>query len=295
MTKLKYPLILLNMMGAANRITLTGLILNTFLFIIKLIAGIMSNSIAVISDALNSFTDIFSSIAVYISITASRKKADEGHPFGHHRAEPIAGIVIAIFAGIIGFEIIKGAIERLLDHQTASIGPFVFFVVIISIIIKIFMVHFFRKTGERLKSPAILASAVDFRNDILASSLVLIGVAGSYFGLGFIDEAVGILIGLWIIKSGYDIGKQNIDYLMGKSPDRDLINKIKRLAKNVNGVKGVNDIRAHYVGNYIHIEIHIEVDKRTSTLKSHAIGKDVARSVESIDEIDKAFIHIDPV
>jgi len=109
------------------------------------------------------------------------------------------------------------------------------------------------------------------------------------------DPVAGLLISLWIIYTGYRIGVENIDYLMGKSPDRAFIELIENSAKGTPGVKSLNKIRAHYVGNFIHVEMHIAVDKNLSTLESHAIGEEVERRVERFDAIEKTFVHIDPV
>src|SRR3989339_259988 len=160
----------------AKKATLLGILGNLILFILKFIAGFLYNSIAVISDAFNSLTDIVASVIVYISVKVSSKKADKGHPFGHHRAEPIAGLIVAIFTGILGFEVIKIAFTRLL-------------------------------TGEK---PVI--------------SLVPVFV-----------------IGLWIIKAGYGIGKDNIGFLIGVAPSDELMNLVKKIALSVKGVNGIHD------------------------------------------------------
>jgi len=103
------------------------------------------------------------------------------------------------------------------------------------------------------------------------------------------------LISIWIIYTGYRIGVENIDYLMGRSPDRVFMEHIENAAKGAPGVKSLNKIRAHYVGNFIHVEMHIAVDKNLSTFDSHAIGEDVEKRVERFDAIEKAFVHIDPM
>ena len=117
---------------------------------------------------------------------------------------------------------------------------------------------------------------------------------GSGIGIYVLDSAAALFISLFIFYSCYRIGIENIDYLMGKAPPLQYIEKIKKTVLKIKGVAGINDVRAHYVGNKIHIEIHIEVGKKLSTERSHGIGKDVQRAVEAFDYVDKAFIHIDP-
>lgn len=278
----------------AFRATIIGLTGNIVLFAIKLIAGIFSGSLALISDAINSLTDIFASTAIFICVRVSDKEADEGHPFGHHRAEPIAGLIVAILAGVLGFEVIRVSVERLISPETLSIGFLSLMVPVITIITKWVMAWHLKRVGELANSPAIKASAFDSFNDVFVSFTALIGILGAQKGYDLMDPLAGFLISLWIIYTGYRIGVENIDYLMGKSPDREFMKLIEDATKGTPGVKSLNKIRAHYVGNFIHVEMHIAVDKNLSTFDSHAIGEDVELRLERFDAIEKAFVHIDP-
>ncbi len=272
-----------------------SLLVNIFLFLIKAFAGIISNSIAVISDAINSLTDIVSSTAIMISVKVSLKKPDDDHQFGHNAAQPIAVFIIALFTAIVAINLIQASISRILHPEKHEINVLVYSILIITILIKIILTRYQSKVGKTFRSPGLRASAVDSLNDVLASSLSLIGVIGVQIGLPYIDGIAGILISFFILKSGYEIARENIDFLMGKAADEEIIIEIANRALKVEGVKGMNDLKSHYVGNKFHIEIHIEVDKNMSTEKSHDVGKEVQRSIESIEEIQKVFVHIDPV
>ncbi|MFQ5442952.1 MAG: cation diffusion facilitator family transporter [Thermodesulfobacteriota bacterium] len=279
----------------AFRATLINIIGNTALLALKLAAGMLSGSIALISDAINSLNDIVSSVATFICVRISDKKADEGHPFGHSRAEPVAGMIIAILAGILGFEILRESVKRAFTDARPEIGLFALSVPVITIVVKAGMSVYFRRVGKEINSPALKATALDSLMDVFVSGAVLFGVVGVRFGAPLLDPMAGVIISLWIIYTGYSIGMENIDYLMGKAPEPRLMNEIKGKARAVEGVKAINTVRAHYVGNFIHVEIHIEVDKDLSTLDSHAIGEEVERSVGEIKAIEKSFIHVDPV
>jgi len=279
----------------AFRATLINILGNTALLALKLVAGLLSGSIALISDAINSLNDIVSSIATFICVRISNKKADEGHPFGHGRAEPVAGMIIAILAGILGFEILRESVKRMFTDAHPEIGLFALSVPVITIVVKAGMSVYFKRVGREINSPALKATALDSLMDVFVSGAVLFGVVGVRFGVPLLDPLAGVIISFWIIYTGYSIGMENIDYLMGKAPEPWLMRKIKERALAVKGVKAINTVRAHYVGNFIHVEIHIEVDKNLSTLDSHAIGEDVERSVGEIRAIEKAFIHVDPV
>ncbi len=278
------------------RATLINILGNTLLFCLKLWVALLSGSVALLSDAFNSLTDIISSIAVFICVRVSGKKADEGHPFGHSRAEPIAAIIVAILAGILGFEMIRESAGRLAGGgEVAVISPLVIAVPLITVALKFLMFLYFKSVGRRVKSPAIEASAVDSFCDVFAAIAALVGILGVYFGYPFLDPLAGLLISLWIIFTGYSIGVKNIDYLMGKSPGPELISEIEEAACKVEGVVGTNTLRAHYVGHYVHVELHVEVLKDISTLESHGICVRVEEAIERIEEVGKAFIHIDPV
>ncbi|MCC7210977.1 MAG: cation transporter [Candidatus Brocadia sp.] len=283
------------MENKGRQATIMLVVCNTFLFAIKITAGIMSNSLAVISDAFNSLTDILSSVIIFFAVKASSKQADEGHPFGHHRAEPIAGLLVAIFAGILGFEILHTSLFKLTETHAHTIGVPAIIVLLISIVMKLIMSSYFKKVSRKINSPALLASSIDSRNDVYISSTALVGIGCGFFGYAQIDSIAATLISFWIIYSGYKIGVQNIDYLMGRQPEDSIMEEIKTKATAVSGIRGIHDVRAHYVGNYIHVEIHISLDQTLTLTQAHDIGKNVQRAVESIESIHKAFVHIDPV
>ncbi|GJQ22621.1 MAG: transporter [Candidatus Brocadia sapporoensis] len=283
------------MKNQGRQATIILVICNTFLFAIKITTGIMSNSLAVISDAFNSLTDIISSVIIFFAVKTSSKQADEGHPFGHHRAEPIAGLIVAIFAGILGFEILHTAIFKLMETHVHRIGIPAMVTLLVSIVMKLIMSTYFKKVGRRIRSPALLASSVDSRNDVYISFTALVGIGCGFFGYTQMDDIAAILISFWIIYSGYKIGVDNIDYLMGKQPENSIMEEIKDKASGVPGVVGIHDVRAHYVGNYIHVEIHISLDHTLTLTQAHDIGKNVQRAVESIESIHEAFVHIDPI
>lgn len=269
--------------------------LNILLFVIKLIVGLISNSIAIISEAINSFTDIISSIAIRFSIKVSSQKPDEKHQFGHSAAQPIATFIVAILAGLLGLNIIQESIKRIISPPEVSLSIYVYLVLGITITTKIIMNRYQTIIGKKYNSPAIRAQAVDSINDVLASSFALVGIIGVQLGYPLVDGIGGLLVSFFIFRSGYEIAKENIDYLMGKAADQELVFEIVNRALKVEGVKGMNDLRSHYVGNKFHIEIHIEVDQRTNTKDSHDIGKKVQFAIEEIPEVQKVFVHIDPV
>lgn len=281
--------------GAESAAIWMGIVGNAVLFAGKITIGLAFNSIAIISDSLNSFTDIIASTVVFISIKSSYREPDPEHPFGHKRAQPIAGLIIAIFTGIVGFEVIVQSVTRLFTGEQADKGLLPVLLVAGVMVVKLFMHLYARAVARRTRSTALMASAADHRNDVLISAAVLIGVVASNLGLPLLDPVVAILIGFWIIRAGFSIGRDNIKYLMGEAPPRELMEKILASARAVPGVLTLNDVFAHYVGTTVEIELHINVDRRINIEEAHAIGKKVQRGIEDMEEISRAFIHIDPL
>lgn len=283
------------MASKLDRAVNLGLYSNIFLFVFKAIIGITSNSIALISEAVNSLMDIISSIIIKIGVNISKKKPDSTHQFGHNAAQPLAALFVAVFALVVGIEIIKESIDRIISPTEIVVNVFVYSVLLVTIITKLILRYYQLHVDKEFNSPALRAAAVDSINDVLASSIALLGIICYQLGWYFVDGIAGIFVAGFILKSGYDIAKENIDFLMGHAADEELIIKIVNHTMNIEGVNGYNDLRSHYVGHKFHIEIHIEVDKDLSTEISHDIGKAVQYAIENLDEVQKVFVHIDPV
>lgn len=277
-----------------NKQTLIALLLNSFLFIIKIIAGIISHSTVVISDAINSLGDILTTYFILIAVKITKKGPDIDHPFGHNRALPLSAYTVAIFTGMLGFEIISLGIKQINNPTTKSLTYIAFIVLIITIITKIFMSIFYFIKGKKQNNPAIKAISVDSRNDIVVSTVAIIGVYSSLIGHPKIEGYIAILMGLFLIYSAFKLGKENIDYLIGKSPSEDLIKKIEKVIENYPEILRCKTIKGHYVGNIIHLEIVIVVDGNMNVLDSHNIGAKLRDEIQEIESVSRVFIHINP-
>lgn len=274
-----------------NYLTRMGIVLAVLLLGLKLWVSVISRSMAVLSDALNSFLDVFSYSAIHISVKLQDSKADKNHPFGHRRAEPIASFVIAILAAMLGAGIIKDSFLGIFEEHTVIRSKLATGIMIFAVVSKLIMAILYKIFSKKHKSTALEASFVDSRNDIFASILALFGMlVGGYW-----DHIAGLLIGIWIIYSGASLGYKNLKYLMGHIPPINVMKSIENETLNIPGVKGLNDLRAHYVGDVVHVEIHIEVDDELSAKAAHEIGIAVRDRLESLESIEKAFVHIDPV
>ena len=272
-----------------------GIAGNAVLFVAKILVGFSFNSIAIISDSFNSLTDIVASTIVLISVRSSHQGPDADHPFGHARAQPLAGLVVAILTGIVGFEIITQSFGRLFGGQRIQPGLLPIFLLGGVMVVKLAMYIVARVTAQRARSTALMASSVDHRNDVLISAAVILGVGASNLGFPIFDPLAAMAVGAWIIWAGFRIGRDNMKYLMGAAPPAELVQKIKAIANATEGVLGLNDVFAHYVGTSVEIEVHINVDRRLTIQHAHDIGKKVQFAIEDLEEISRAFIHIDPL
>lgn len=281
------------MKSATKKSAYLALFANIFLFGIKIVAGLFSHSIALLSDAINSLTDVIASLVLVLFVKVSHKRADKTHPFGHHRAEPIGGLIVAVIAGFLGFEVMRSSVVSLFRYTDLVLNEWIYFVVFLTIIIKGSLYFYFKHYSRKQHNPTISALAYDSINDVLVSSLVLINFVLYKLHVPYVDGLFGLIIGGWVIKNGYSIAIENIDYLMGRSPSEEVVEQIKKVAESVSGVKKVTDVAAHYVGLYVHAEIHIDIDKKTELKISHDIGKEVREKVQDLGIVDRAFIHID--
>lgn len=282
--------------AAAMRATWVAIGANVCLLALKVAATGLSDSLTIFSESLNSLSDVVSSVVILLCVRWAWAVPDESHPFGHRRAEPIAGLVVSIFAGILGFEVCKRAILDLWNQQLPeNIGPFPIVALCLTVLVKALMAWYFKRRGMELNSPGLRATAVDCRNDVLISLQGLAAVSIAEYRLPFLDTIAALLVGGYILYSAHRIGMENLDFLMGRAPDPDLLGRIHTAALTVPGVHAVSDVKGHYVGTLVHVELTAIVDGELSTVDSHDLCEDVRAAVELLDSVDRAFVHISPV
>lgn len=266
------------------------------LFVLKFVAGLAANSLAIIADAVNSLLDTVYSIGVYWSVGESHKKADKGHPFGHARAEPMVGFAVALLMGIAAFVFLQNALFSFFaEPQTYTLNWVIVSSMVIAIIAKIFLSHKSYLAARKTRSPALMATSIDSRNDIIITLVALAGIVFASTGMPRMDNIAAIVISVFLFSEAYRVGKSNANYLIGAAPSPALTHKIKQLATHVRGVRGIHFIKAHYVGNYVHVQIGIAVSGRISTTASNHIAMTVQHDIEKLPDVNKAFITVDAV
>ncbi|MBN1510960.1 MAG: cation transporter [Phycisphaerae bacterium] len=281
--------------SVAMRATKVAIAANLFLLALKASATSLSDSLTIFSETLNSLADVVSSVVVLLCVRWAWMRPDEDHPFGHRRAEPIAGLVVAIFTGILGFEVCKTAVVNLVQGRLPErIGLYPIVALCITACLKAGLAVYFHRRGRFLGSPALRATAIDCRNDVFVAMQGLVAVVVAELRLPLLDTVAALFVGVYILYSGHRIGMENIDYLMGRSPGAGLLDRIRTAARDVPGVVSVGDVKGHHVGTFVHVELTARVDGDLSTTASHGVCESVRETVEAIEAVDRAFIHISP-
>ena len=272
-----------------GKIVFLGVLVNALLFALKVVAWFGTHSLGILSDAVNSGTDILLYTILVLVAFWSRKRADRDHPFGHGRAEPLGAIVVAIFVSMVALEIVRGSVEGLISGHRPTITTLGIVVLSVSVAMKTFLGPLFLVQAKKAKSPILKSTALDAFADIGASGVALLGLVLS----GVWDAIAGIAVGVWVLVSAFSVIRENLSFLMGKAPCLEVIQEIRHLARETPGVTGVTEVKAHYVGAELHVEVIITVSPDISVGQAHDIGAAVQERIEATEEVSRAFVHMD--
>lgn len=272
-----------------------GIFLNVLLFAGKLFAGTVSGSIAVTADAFNNLSDAGSSAVTLLGFLLGGRQADREHPFGHGRMEYLSGLAVAMLIILMGFELARSSLEKILRPEPVRSGPVVIVILCASIAVKLYMFAYNRRLGRKLGSPAMAATAMDSFSDCIATAAVLIAtLAGRFTGLE-IDGWCGILVAAFILYSGVSAGKETLDPLLGQPADPEFVTRIKELVMAHPGIIGLHDLVVHDYGpGRRMISLHAEVSASENVLEIHDEIDNVEKQLKETLGCD-AVIHMDPV
>ncbi len=271
-----------------------GIAFNILLVIFKMIAGALSGSIAVLSDALNNLTDVASALVTLIFFKLSGAEADEEHPFGHGRLEYVAGLIVSLFILIMAFELVHSSLEKIMNPDPIESSPLIIVILVVSMMIKFLMFGSYLQASKAINSATIKSTAMDSLSDVLSTGIVLLSlIVYSVTGRN-IDGFAGIIVAIFIAKTGIDSAKDTINPLLGEPPSKAFIRDVKDTVLAHEGVLGVHDIVVHNYGpSRIMMSLHVEVPAHETLMDVH----------EMVDEIEKelrhkyhctAVIHMDP-
>lgn len=282
----------------AVRVSLVSVVWNLALSLFKLMAGIIARSGAMVSDAVHSASDVFSSIVVMIGVRMASKESDKEHPFGHERLECVAAIVLSTVLAVTGLGIGYTAVMKLIggEYVTEIPGILALFAAVISIAVKEAMFWYTRYYAKKIDSGALMADAWHHRSDALSSVGALIGIGGAIIGYPFMEPAASLVICLFIEKAALDIFKDAVDKMVDKSCDGQMEEELRECAMGISGVAGVDLLRTRMFGNKIYVEMEIGADAELSLGESHAIAERVHDAIEEgWPKIKHILIHVNPV
>ncbi|WP_148883191.1 cation diffusion facilitator family transporter [Thermococcus aciditolerans] len=266
---------------------------NVLLSLLKLAVGFMYSSIALISDGVHSLSDVITSVIGYAGIRISSKPPDKSHPFGHSRFEPLVAFLIGEALIIVAYEIGRDAVYRIIEGGAIEVNSIMLGVTLLSILSKELMFRYSVHIGRKLNSQILIADAYHHRSDALSSVAVLVGLGAQELGFMYGDSIAGLVVSVFLLKVSLEVILENLAYLTGQAPPFEICEEIKERALGVPNVLGVHDLRAHYVGSKLHVELHIEVPPELSLKEAHDVSEEVKRVIESLPEVEVAFVHVD--
>ena len=283
----------------ANRVSSVSIVQNVFLSIFKLIAGIVAHSNAMISDAIHSASDVFSTIVVIIGVKLSARDSDKEHPYGHERMECVAAIILAIVLFITGLgigiqaftDIVQGNYETL-----AMPGILALIAAIVSIVTKESMYWYTRHYAKQIDSSALMADAWHHRSDAFSSIGALVGIAGARMGFPIMDSIASLVIFVFIAKAAYDIFMDAMNKMVDRSGDEQTEKEIHDIVASHEEVLRIDLLQSRVFGNKIYVDLEIGLNGTYTLEKAHDIAEDIHEDIErDLPKVKHVMIHVNPV
>ena len=278
-----------------NLASWVGIFCNLLLCAGKFLAGTLSGSISIAADAVNNLSDASSSVVSLIGFKLGARPADDEHPYGHARFEYLAGLAVAVMVLVIGLELLKSSVEKILNPAPVTFSWVAMAVLAASIAVKLWMALFNRALGKRINSGSLIATAADSRNDVLTTSAVLAASLISHFAKVELDGWMGVGVALFILYSGVGLVRDTIDPLLGLAPDPELVQYIHDKIMSYPGVLGTHDLMVHDYGpGRQFASVHVELAAEDDVMASHELIDDIERDFLKNDRLP-VIIHFDPI
>jgi cation diffusion facilitator family transporter len=280
---------------SADRIIRVGFWINALLMAFKLSAGHWGHSDAVFADGIESACDFVAIFSTMVALRLGRQPFDEKHPYGHGRAESLSALLISLVILATGGWILYDSARSIIHHDFKSPGLIAVVAAFVTILVKEWLYRFTQKTGHELESPSLLAIAKDHRKDALTSVSTLAGVLGAFFGFGIMDPLAAALTSFFILHIGLETYRGAAHDLMDGSVPENFIEKVTQLAEGVERVEHVHDIRGRRSGQYMIIDLKLEMDPAMTVKESHDIARKVKELIfEGFPNVGDVMIHINP-
>jgi cation diffusion facilitator family transporter len=282
----------------AMRVSIISIIVNVVLSLFKLMAGIIAGSGAMISDAVHSASDVFSTFIVIIGVNISSKKSDSKHQYGHERFECVASLILAVILATTGIGIGIGGIQKIIGGNYGDLQipeAFALIAAVGSIVVKEWMYWFTRAAALKVNSGALMADAWHHRSDSLSSVGAFIGILGARLGFVLLDPIASVVICLFIEKTAFDICKDSINKMIDKSCDKETIMDIHEVIRAQEGVEAIDEVRTRLFGAKIYVDVEISADGSKSLNEIHEIAEKVHIQIEhKIPRVKHCMVHVNP-
>ena len=280
--------------GYGRMAGLVGIACNLLLGFGKMLAGLLFSSISILADGVNNLSDATSSAVTLICFKMSSRPADKEHPFGHARMEYVSGLVVAVLILMVSFNLAGSSLDKILNPERAVFSWVTVGVLAVSILLKFWMMRFNSKIGKLIQSTALEATAMDSRNDVIATSAVLISVFIAKFTGVNLDGWMGMAIAVFILWSGISLIQDTLSPLLGEAPNRDLVRDTMRKLRSYDGVLGIHDLMVHDSGpGRCFATVRVDEDARKDVMASHDLCDNIERDFAA--EGMNLVIHMDPI
>lgn len=282
----------------ANRVSITSIVANVLLSLLKLLAGIIAHSSAMVSDAIHSASDVFSTFVVMIGIRLAAKKPDKEHPYGHERLECVAAIVLAMVLLMTGLAIGGGALKNIIQGNYNNLkepGILALVAAIVSIIMKEGMYWYTRFNAKKIDSSALMADAWHHRSDAFSSIGALVGIAGARMGFPIMDSVASLVIFVFIAKAAFDIFKDAMDKMVDHSCGEETEKEMYDCAMKNENVLGIDLLQTRIFGNKIYVDLEIQADGNITLQEAHDIAEEVHDEIEThFPKVKHIMVHVNP-
>lgn len=283
----------------AMRVSTISVIINLLLSVFKLIAGIVAKSGAMISDAVHSASDVFSTFVVMIGVTISEKESDKEHPYGHERLECVAAIILSMVLAITGLGIGVTGIRNIVSGESGVLeapGLLALIAAVVSIVVKEWMYWFTRAAAKKINSGALMADAWHHRSDALSSIGAFVGILGARLGYPILDPIASIVICIFIEKAAIDIFKDSLDKMVDKACPEEVVDGMREIILAQEGVEGIDDIKTRLFGAKVYVDVEISVDGAKTLSEAHEIAQKVHDIIEAqVPNVKHCMVHENPV
>ncbi len=272
-----------------------GIVCNLILFVAKIIVGTLSGSVSITADAVNNLSDASSSIMSILGFKLASKPADADHPYGHARYEYLSGLMVALFIMLIGFELLKSSIGKIIEPTAVAFNWVTIAILAATVFVKLWLSLFNKSIGKRINSSTLIATAADARNDVIATSAVIISMIVSNYTSLELDGYVGTAVAIFILYSGFGLVRDTLDPILGHAPDPEFVEEIRKKIMSYPGVLGTHDLMVHDYGPGCQFaSVHVEVAAEDDVIEMHDMIDNIEREL-SVEFGLHLVIHMDPI